>query len=539
MIQWPWSLIAATLAASPLAPIGFEEVASAWGIDFRHHHGGSGERYMVETVIGGVVVFDYDQDGDHDLLFVDGGELPGYEGEKPRSRLLRNDGNRFVDVTERADLAFDGYGCGGVAGDYDADGYPDVYLTAYGANALLRNQGDGTFADVTATAGVGGKERWSSSAAFADGDGDGDLDLYVADYVDFTLDNHRFCGDRERDIQAYCHPDKYNGLPDHYYQNQGNGTFRDATGAAGLSGAVGPGLGVLFTDLDGDLAPDIYVANDATPNLLFRNRGDGTFQDMSLLSGTAFGDQGFPEGGMGVDVGDVNGDGHFDLVVTNFELETNAVYLGAGGGIFIDGRARSGLAEASLRPVGFGVVLADLDHDADLDLVVANGHILDNAGAFLEGSLYGQKNQVLENQGEGRFREVDALHPNPHRVSRGLAAGDLDGDGDLDLVIVNSNDRAQAYQNVGASGAWLQVDLRGRDNTFAVGAEAIATAGSTSLRRPVLTASSYLSQNAQSIHFGLGDAHRVERLEIIWPGGDRQRLHDLPARRRVLITRGR
>lgn len=528
----------ALLGSTPAAGIAFREVSREWGITFRHHHGGSGQRYMVETVCGGVVAFDYDQDGDVDLLFVDGGALPGYRGEPPRTRLYRNDTGRFTDVTDRAELSFEGYGCGATAGDYDGDGDLDVYITAFGRNRLWRNDGDGTFSEVRSVA-EGEEELWSASAAFGDADGDGDLDLYVTNYVDFTLENHKFCGDRERGIQGYCHPDKYKGLPDRYYENLGDGTFRDATARAGLGGAVGPGLGVLFTDLAGDEWPDLYVANDAKPNFLFRNRGDGTFEDVSLISGTAYSDKGLAEGGMGVDVGDVDGDGGYDIVVTNFELESNALYLGTGKGNFIDGRYRSGIAEPSLRPLAFGVALDDFDQDSDLDLVVANGHILDNAELFLEGSRYAQKNQIFENLGEGRYRERVDAGLNVVRVSRGLATADLDGDGDLDLVIVNSNDRTEAYENLKAPGAWAQVDLRGYGNSFGVGARVTARTAEVTARRPVLTASSYLSQDSMTVHLGLGDAERVERLEIDWPGGGRQVIHGLPANRRVLIRGGK
>ncbi|HUP42511.1 MAG TPA: VCBS repeat-containing protein, partial [Thermoanaerobaculia bacterium] len=445
------TLLVLLLAAAPLAPgrasaealsaLRFRDAAERWGLVFRHHHGGSGERYMVETMVGGVVIFDYDGDGDPDVFFVDGGPLPGYEGEEPRSRLFRNDSGRFVDVTDDSGIEVAAYGSGAVAGDADGDGDLDLYVTAFGPDQLFRNQGDGTFTDATAEAGLG-DGAWSVGATFFDPDRDGDLDLYVVRYVDFTLAGHKFCGDAARGLQGYCHPEAYPGLPDRFYRNRGRSSerpwFEDATEAAGLAGPRYAGLGVVAGDLDGDAWPDLYVANDKHPNLLFRNRGDGTFEDHSLLSGTSHGERGEAEAGMGVDLGDVDGDGRLDLVVTNFEVETNALYRNLGGGLFTDARFPSGVAAGSLTMLAFGVALVDFDHDGDLDLVVANGHILDNAPAFSPRSRYAQPNQLYENLG-GRFREVAGAGLDAVRVSRGLATGDFDGDGDRDLVIVASN----------------------------------------------------------------------------------------------------
>jgi hypothetical protein len=532
--------------AEAASGIRFREVSSAWGLEFRHHHGGSGERYMVETVCGGVVLFDPDGDGDPDVFFVDGGALPGYRGEAPRSRLFRNDGPggggapRFVDASDRAGIEVAHYGCGAVSGDVDGDGDADLYVTELGANQLFRNEGDGTFTDVTAAAGVG-ETAWSTSATFFDADRDGDLDLYVANYVDFRVETHKFCGDRERGIQGYCHPDAYEPVPDRFYRNRGDGTFEDATRAAGLGGTAGPGLGVIAGDVDGDGWSDLYVANDAAPNFLFKNRGDGTFEDVSLLSGTAYGDRGRPEGGMGVDLGDVDGDGFQDLVVTNFELETNALYKNLGGGLFSDARYLAGLAEGSLRKLSFGVAFADFDQDGDLDLAIASGHILDNAELFNPYSRYAQEDQVYENLGKGRFREVAGAGLDDVRVSRGLAAGDLDGDGDPDLVVVCSNERAEVYEDLsGGAGHWLQVDAGGPGRSArGLGAMLELTAGDGPRQvREVRTASSYLSQNPLTVHFGLGDGGDAARLSVHWPSGRRQLVRGLPRDRRIVVFDG-
>jgi hypothetical protein len=533
----------AATAAAPAGPPGtirLREMAAAWGIDFRHHHGGSGQRFMVETVVGGVVVFDFDGDGDEDLFFVDGGRLPGYTGEEPGSRLFRNDGpGRFADVTARAGVAVSSYGCGAVAADYDGDGDLDLYVTAFGPNRLLASNGDGTFSDVTEAAGVG-DPAWSTAAAFADTDLDGDLDLYVANYVDFSLERHKLCGDPARGLRGYCHPGAYEGVPDRFYRNTGDGTFVDATREAGLQAPGQAGLGVAFADIDRDGWPDLYVANDADPNFLFRNRGDGTFEDISMLSGTAYDDAGKAEGSMGVDFGDVDGDGHLDLVVANFEFETNALYRNLGGGAFTDGRFQAGIAEPTLLDLAFGVVLADLDQDGDLDLVVVNGHILDNAAEFDPASRYAQENRVFENLGDGRFREARDHGLDSVRVSRGLASGDLDGDGDLDLVIVNSNDRAEIYENLAApaQGGRLQVDLRRRSgNTFGVGSRLELATGELRQVREVHTGASYLSHSSLTAPFGLGGAAgAVDALTVRFPGGCSRRYLELPANRRLTLV---
>ncbi|HSL81989.1 MAG TPA: CRTAC1 family protein, partial [Thermoanaerobaculia bacterium] len=345
---------------------------------------------------------------------------------------------------------------------------------------------------------------------------------------------------------AYCHPDAYPGLRDRFYRNLGPGPggprFEDATGAAGFGETDRAARGVIAGDLDGDGWPDLYVANDAEPNFLFRNRHDGTFEDISALSGTSHGEGGKAEGSMGVDLGDVDGDGLLDIVVTHFEIETNALYKNLGGGLFTDARYATGVAAGSLPMLAFGVSFADFDHDGDLDLVVANGHILDNAPLFNPRSRHAQPNQLFENR-RGRFREVDAAGAGMTavRVSRGLAHGDLDGDGDLDLVIVNQDDLAEVYENLAgaATGGWLLVDLSsaGGGTPHGVGARLEARVpgeGQPVQAREVRTGSSYLSQSAMTVHFGLGGAETAT-LTVRWPSGEVRRIEGLPASRRYRI----
>lgn len=524
--------------ASTRADIRVRETAQEWNVAFRHHHGGGGQRFIVETMGTGLVSFDFDGDGDPDLLFIDGSPMPGYSGATPATRLYRNEGpGRFIDFTARSGIRPMSYLQGGTAGDVDADGDLDLYLTALGPNELWLNKGNGTFAKATATAGVG-NPLYGSSAAFADVDRDGDLDLYVANYVAFTYDTHRPCLSlKKREI--YCHPGQYGGVPDIFYLNNGDGTFEEATIGAGLKTPVDrAALGVAFGDLDNDSWPDLYVANDAEANHLFRNLGNGTFEEVAFLAGTAYSGRGNPEAGMGVDLGDVDGDGLLDIVVTNFEFESNALYRNLGDGVFVDGRFQFNLAESSLNYLAFGVDLLDLDHDADLDLAVAYGHILDNTQEVNPDSSYAQRNQILENTQAGRFREVIGSGMKSGGVSRGLVSADFDGDGDLDLAINNSDGVAEVYENLTGveEGRWIQIDLSGRSaNRFAIGARLRIAEADTLQIRERRTASSYQSQNALTVHFGLGSSPTVEDLTVQWPAGRRQRYLRLPTNRRLLV----
>ena len=524
--------------ASAEARIEFREVGERWGIGFVHGQGGTGEFYMPESMGSGVVVFDYDLDGDQDVLLVNGGAMPGYTGEVPRSRLFRNDGpGEFVDVTAASGIVVAGYGMGSTAGDVDGDGDQDLYITAWGNNQLLRNNGDGTFSDITTAAGVaGGETMWTASAAFGDVDNDGDLDLYSTNYVGFSYDDNPFCGNKELGLRSYCHPDVYDGLPDRFYRNNGNGTFTDATDTAGFATANGKGLGVIFGDLDRDGWIDLYVANDMTANYLYRNRGDGSFEEEGLFSGVAFSDQGSPEAGMGVDLADTDGDGFDEIIVTHLDMQTNALYSSSPDGMFVDRRHQAELAGPSRMKVGFGVAFADFDQDGDVDLAVGNGHIIHNVDEYGTGTTYRQVNQVYRNRGGGRFELAGDTGLEIELASRGLAVGDLDGDGDLDWVVSNLGEEAEVYENVSETGGWLQVDLqRAQGEAFGLGTRLRLSSGGRSQVREVRSASSYLSQNATTVHFGVGDVLDTLKLRIRWPDGPVQELNGVFASRRVLL----
>ncbi len=513
-------LAAGTAAAQdPCGGLRLRDVASEAGLAFVHDRGGRGERHLPETMGSGAAWLDADADGRLDLYVVQSGPFPPDGSATAANRLFRNRGDgTFEDVTAGSGADDRGYGQGVLSADLDGNGHPDLYVCNFGPDVLLLNRGDGTFEDRTAGSGLG-LDGWSSSAAAADYDGDGDLDLYVTRYVEYDPADAVFCGDVETGLRRYCDPTLFPGATDRLYRNEGGGRFTDVTAEAGIGDADGKGLGVVFTDLDGDRRPDLYVANDITINLLFRNRGDGTFEAASLLSGAGLNADGKAEAGMGVEAGDVDGDGDPDLLVSNFDVETNTLYRNLGGMRFEDVSAPSGFGAPSFNLLGFGTALADLDRDGDLDLYVTNGHIFERPKR--EGIGYAQPDLLMLGDGAGGFRPagcgLEALEP---RVGRGLAAGDYDDDGDLDLVVINSGGPLQLLQSSGVRGEWIGLRLRGEGaNLEAVGAEVTLIGGSGRQRRWVQAGGSYQSTHDRRLLFGLRAGDTVERIEIAWPSG--------------------
>ena len=534
----------ATLGGQENPTVRFENVAQDAGIDFRHQNGATPEKYMPETMSAGGLIFDYDDDGWPDVFLVNGGSFVDEQlAADARHRLYRNDADgTFTDVTETSKIQNRGFGMGACSADYDNDGWTDLYITSVGANTLYRNGGDGTFVEVTERAGVG-SGLWSSSCAFGDVDNDGDVDLYVTNYVDFAVDNNKFCGDRVNEVPAYCHPNVYNGLSDVLYRNNGDGSFTDVSRESGIYTTDGKGLGVVFGDYDNDGLIDIYVANDSVPNFMFQNKGDGTFEESAFWAGVAVGSEGRPLAGMGADMADVNGDGLLDVFVTNLDWETHNLYQNLGEGLFADVTFESGVGAATMPFVGFGAVFFDYDNDSDLDLAVANGDVLDNTSYFRDSATYEQRNLLFRNDGTGRFEDVGGM-AGPgfalEKVSRALAVGDLDNDGDLDILITNNGQAADLLRNDGGNrNNSLLIRTVGSDsNRDGIGARLKLSVGDKVLLRNVKAGSSYLGQSDVRVHFGLGQASVADRLEIVWPSGAIDVVENIEASQILTVVEG-
>ena len=546
-----------SLPGADQGPI-FREVAREVGLDFHHFIGATGEYFFTEIMGSGVGLFDYDGDGDLDVYFLQGRMLDKtkkvsqslfpFPGQAPpRNRLFRNDLNekgelRFNDVTGEAGVGHEGLGMGVAVGDYDEDDHLDFYLTNFGSNVLYHSNGDGTFTDVTREAGVD-DPRLSASATFLDYDSDGDLDLYVTNYVSFTVNGNRKCGGAARD---YCSPSVYEPLPDRLFRNEGNGKFTDIGEEAGLGTAFGAGLGVIAFDFNFDHRLDIYVANDGTPNQLWVNKGDGTFEDLGLISGTAYNIDGVAEAGMGVTAADFDGDGDEDLFVTHKRRETNTLYLNGGHAGFSDATYRSGLANPSVSYTGFGTLWFDYDHDGWLDLFVANGAVgLDNRQPSDSAYPYAQKTQLFRSDGKGRYQEIGADIAGPGldlvEVSRGAAFGDIDNDGDVDIVIATNNGPARLLLNqIGSRQHWLGVRLQGEKSVHAGIYQArvvVIREGRKPLWRRCHTDGSYLSANDSRVFFGLGPSPDLKGVAVYWPDGQCEIWNDVGADQFITLRR--
>ena len=523
----------------------FRDVARQAGLDFIHVNGASDERFLAEITGGGGLFFDFDNDGWLDVFLVDGGSLADPAlARRARHRLFRNRGNgTFEDVTGASNIRHRDYGMGACAGDVDNDGLIDLYITNVGPNALNRNTGRGRFAEVP-NAGGAGSALWSTSCAFVDVDRDGDLDLFVTNYVDTSRAKNAFCGFAGPPaVRDYCHPLVYPPLPNVLYRNNGRGTFEDISVQAGIASYRGNGLGVAVSDVDEDGWPDIFVANDSTPNFLFHNSRNGSFAEIAGLAGVAVASDGKPRAGMGTAFGDFNGTGHLGLVVTNHETEMHSLFLNLGGRLFSDVTIHSGVGPATRPYVGFGVVFFDYDNDTRLDLAIVNGNVMANVAQVRARGKLAQRKLLLRNAGE---RFVDATkEAGPgfalEGVGRALAAGDVDNDGDLDLLVTNNGDRPNLLLNDGgnAANAVLVQAVGTTSNRSGIGTRLTLTTGERRQLREVQSGSSYLAQNDLRAHFGLGRAERAERLEIRWPDGSTEVVENLAANHLVTVRQGK
>jgi hypothetical protein len=537
------------IQAQPL-PVSFVNVAREAGLRAKTIFGDERKnRYLVETTGCGVAFYDYDHDGWLDLFFVNGSRFQAAFSEgPPTNRLYKNnrDGT-FTDVTKKAGLVHHGWGQGVCVGDYDNDGFDDLFVSYWGENKLYRNRGDGTFEDVSRQAGItngGGKiPRWNTGCAFVDYNRDGLLDLFVANYIDFDVKTvpvpeNGTC--RYKGLQVACGPPGLPGAKNTLFRNNGDGTFSDVSQAAGILKTPGTyGLGVLVADFDNDGWPDIYVANDSTSSALYRNNHDGTFNEIGIQAGVAYSADGKSQAGMGVSTADFDGDGRLDIVKTNFAGDTSSLYRNLGDNLFEDQTFQAGLGR-NTRFLGWGAAFLDFDNDGLPDILLANGHVYPEVGNTDTEAGYRQRKVLYRNLGQARFSDV-SLQSGPgilEQVSaRGLAVGDFDNDGDVDVVVNTMNDVPQLLRCDNRTGRhWLQVKLTGTvSNRSAIGARVTCIAGGKRQVNEVRSGGSYLSQSDLRLHFGLGDAGMAD-LEIRWPNGKEQRLEGVKANQALRVT---
>jgi len=525
-------------ASSPL-PVTFRDAAVSSGIDFIQTNGAFGKKWLPETMGSGAAFLDYDGDGDQDLFLVNGREWPGHStGKRATQALFRNDGKgHFTDVSRPAGLDLEYYGMGVAAGDVDNDGFIDLYLTGLGPGRLFLNRGNGTFTEAAASL-PSAPSGWGTSAAFLDYDRDGDLDLFVCNYVRWSPEQDLHCTLDGKE-KSYCTPESYEGEQSRLYRNDGKGRFADVSGAAGILKGKGKSLGVAVLDFDEDGWPDIAVAADTQPNLLFRNRGDGTFDEVGVETGMAFSESGAARGAMGIDSGDYLNRGPESLLVGNFSNQMLALYHNAGS-VFIDKAPSSTLGRASLLYLAFGLFFFDYDLDGHADILVANGHVEDDIQTVQERVTYEERPLLFRNLGNGSFEEVSPKSGpglSGAVVGRGAAFADVDGDGDLDVVISTNHGRPLLLINEGGDRhRKIRLTAVGvRSNRSGIGALFEVMSGGTLRRRRVKSGSSYCSQSELPVTFGLGDAPSADSVEVIWPDGRRESLGKLEADRSYVV----
>jgi enediyne biosynthesis protein E4 len=517
--------------------VRLRNVAASAGLRFIHHYAPTPGKYFVESAPGGLAVFDYNGDGRPDIFFTNGAQTPSLEKSSAAfaNRLYRNDGQmRFTDVTAMAGAQGVGYAMGAAAADYDNDGHVDLFVAGVRQNQLLRNRGDGRFEDVTKRAGIASGE-WAVGGGWFDYDNDGRLDLLVVNYVQWSPETNRSCGDTAHGIQIYCDPRVFQGLPNRLYRNHGDGTFEDVSARAGLLSHVGKGMSVAFADFDHDGRLDVFVTNDTVPNFLFRNKGDGTFAETALFAGVSVTDSGRPISSMGTDVQDYDNDGWEDIHVTALAGETFPLFRNDGHGAFVEETQSSGLARLTVRSSGWCSIVADIDNDGWKDIFTANSHVNDRIGTF-QAIAFRQSNSLFINDGRGRFTDATGAAglATAVAVHRGCGVADFNGDGRLDLVVLTLGAAPELWQNEsGPPNGWLIVRLVGtKTNRDGIGARVIVG----NQVRTMTTAMGYASSSHAGLHFGLGSVSAPVRVEVQWPSGARQVVEDVKVKQVIEVS---
>ncbi len=536
------------VAAADASAIQFRDVTQQAGIHFVHNNGAFGKKYLPETMGPGVAFIDYDNDGWPDVFLVNGMDWPGHVQKHTTPKLYHNnhDGT-FSDVTHKAGLDVELFGMGVAVGDYDNDGYDDLFVTAYGQNRLFHNNGNGTFTDVTQKAGLQGPKEFSTSGAWVDYDKDGHLDLVVGNYVQWTPETDLYCT-LDGKSKSYCTPESYKGTAVRLWHNRGNGTFEDVTQKAGLGDSTSKTLGVAVLDYDNDSWPDLLFSNDTQPNKLYRNNGNGTFTEKAVVAGVAFSEDGVARAGMGVDAADYDHSGYTSVLITNFSNQMLSLYHNEGKGLFVDEAPRSEIGRASLLTLGFGCFFFDYDLDGWPDVLVANGHIDADIQRVQANVKYAMPPHLFRNMGKGRFEEVTksmgAAFAAP-RVGRGAAYADINNDGRLDLLLSTNGGPAYLFRNdaldgAAASNRSLRIKLIGtKSNRDGIGATVKLTAGGETQTQMLRSGSSYLSASELVLTFGLGQRDKADAIEIHWPSGQLDRLSAVPAGATITATEGK
>ena len=534
-------------AAPETSSIQFRDVTQQAGIHFVHNNGAFGKKYLPETMGPGVAFIDYDNDGWPDIFLVNGMDWPGQGQKHTTPKLYHNNHNgTFTDVTHKAGLDIEMYGMGVAVGDYDNDGYDDLFITAYGQNRLFHNNGNGTFTDVTQKAGLQGRKEFSTSAAWVDYDKDGHLDLAVANYVQWTPETDLYCT-LDGKVKSYCTPESYKGTAVRLWHNRGNGTFEDVTQKAGLGDATSKTLGVALLDYDNDGWPDLLFSNDTQPNKLYRNNANGTFSEKAVVAGVAFSEDGVARAGMGVDAADYDHSGFASVLITNFSNQMISLYHNEGKGLFVDEAPRSEIGRASLLTLGFGCFFFDYDLDGWPDVLIANGHVDDDIQKVQANVSYAERPHLFRNAGKGKFEEVTksmgAAFASP-RVGRGAAYADINNDGRLDLLLSSNGGPVYLFRNE-ASGAAaanrsLRIKLIGtKSNRDGIGSIVKLTANGDTQTQMLRSGSSYLSASELVLTFGLGPRDKADSIEIRWPSGQVDRLSSVPAGATICVTEGK